>query len=400
MSRSRTVITCIHAGWVYKQDHCWFNIWGQFGGKSCWFTAAGNNYTPSVYTNCIKLWKDQTCLACALHRLTQHPQRHVHARLSISGFWRRLHTGSKNHHARSFLGLDDLLFVFLAAVIFVVFPRIRIILIIIKIIIILLLLLLLSLLNIWHGYTVVLRGERGVIFSLSLLINLHQLSFTFFSFRWDLWVPGAQRPRQFWFSSVRSRGVGPLHRRGPCSLQRAAGLREPEGAQLHHPGLWLRRGSWWHQQQEITQVREIQLYENRAFRGRCYFVLFFSMTSPNLRFFFHGALIRLSFSLSQGHGACACERRKRVLPGVCRAPLRGISPRRSSFWSHRARGGSGCRLLASVQPDLLLRHHHAQRPICNRQRWWDNVWCSLYFRHVKLYFTICLIASHWYHWNL
>lgn len=221
---------------------------------------------------------------------------------------------------------------------------------------------------------IVLRGEGGVTFSLSLLTHLHQLSFTFFFFRWDLWVPGAQRARQFWFSSVRSRSVGPLHRRGPCSLQRAAGLREPERAQLHHPGLWLRRGSWWHQQQEITQVREIQFCENIAF---CFC------------FFSHSALIRLSFSLLQGHGACACEWRKRVLPGVRRAPLRGISPRRSSFWSHCARGSSGCRLLASVQPDLLLRHHHAQRPICNRQRWWEA-------QTPKLPPPI----SHWYQWNL
>lgn len=97
----------------------------------------------------------------------------------------------------------------------------------------------------------------------------HQLSsnLSLSFFRRDLWVPSAQRPRRFWFGSVRGRGVGPLHWRGPCSLQRAIGLREPEGTQLYHPGLWLWRGTWWHQQQEIAQVRETQYSKHQAFRG-------------------------------------------------------------------------------------------------------------------------------------
>lgn len=104
----------------------------------------------------------------------------------------------------------------------------------------------------------------GLAFSF-LLISFLPISLSFF--RRDLWVPSAQRPRRFWFGSVRGRGVGPLHWRGPCSLQRAIGLREPEGTQLYHPGLWLWRGTWWHQQQEIAQVRETQYSKHQAFRG-------------------------------------------------------------------------------------------------------------------------------------
>lgn len=76
-------------------------------------------------------------------------------------------------------------------------------------------------------------------------------------------------------------------------------------------------------------------------------------------------------SFPQGHRACPCERRQWVLPCVRWASLRGFSPRRPSVWPNCACGGSGCRLLPAVQPDLLLWHHHSQCALRNWQRWWD-----------------------------
>lgn len=80
---------------------------------------------------------------------------------------------------------------------------------------------------------------------------------------------------------------------------------------------------------------------------------------------------RLPPSFPQGHRACSCERRQWVLPRVCWASLRGFCPRRPSVWPNCARGGSGCWLLPTVQPDLLLWHHHSQCALCYWQRRWE-----------------------------
>lgn len=76
------------------------------------------------------------------------------------------------------------------------------------------------------------------------------------SFRWNLRLQNPWAERPLW-----GRGAGQVHGRGSDQDQREAGLRAAEGAHVHHPGLWLRRGTRWRQHEEITQVSGIVLEE-------------------------------------------------------------------------------------------------------------------------------------------
>lgn len=75
-------------------------------------------------------------------------------------------------------------------------------------------------------------------------------------FRWDLRL---QDPRAE--CSLRSSGPGQVHWRGGHPGQGQAWLWAAERAHLHHPSLWLWRGSWWRQHEEVPQVSQFMFIQ-------------------------------------------------------------------------------------------------------------------------------------------